>query len=238
MKLKNILLAGTLAVGLAFNSCQLPFNYLERDGNYSGIVVFTYNETPIKDYEVLERFNEFENYNFENKKTYEPVQKWFDREASKYNQKINICLNLFQEQIKVPKEYIKYNRYPLDLEGLSKYLRKTYKDIKNYDFLTVEYSDDYGWEKEGHNMYAAYANPYSRSIFLRNAFNEGYKYHKKLNKDNHYFAHEFLHLIGASDKYGHEFDGIFDDYDIMRNCSDLFDETIKITESTAKEIGW
>jgi hypothetical protein len=248
--LTKILATGLLAFSL-FN-CRSPILHyenkseLENDGNYPGIVIFCYNENKITDAEVKSRFEEFNNYTNEiidnspefRGLVYEPIKVWFDREAKKYGKNIDIPLTLHKKQIKVPKRFIDYSKeYPLDINDFSEYIKLENNELKKYDFITFMYSDDNAWEKTSHRMSSAYVDKYSKSIFLRVSYTLGSRFYDGLGRDNSHLAHEFLHLLGAEDKYNAK-DGIYNDNDIMRNNSGKFDKDIIISEQTAREISW
>jgi hypothetical protein len=240
--LKNILLA--LGLSLAFNSCNLN----KVNDEYNGVVIFCYNEDKITDEEVQSRFDELNNYTTETTYkgydyyglTYEPIETWFDREAKKYGEQIDISLTLYQKQVKVPKKFIDYStEYPVCIREFSAYMRNENKDLKDYYFISFLYSDDKAWEETTHPINVGYANLRSRSFFVRNSYTLGSEFYDGLARNNHIFAHEFAHLLGAHDKYGNnDTDDMYNDMDIMKYYGNKFDEDIIISEPTAEELGW
>lgn len=240
--LKNILLSATLGISLAFNSCFLPFNYektMIRDGDYSGIVVFAYKGNKFSEELINENFSELikSEYIIYNGISYknESVNLWYKEQAKKYNKEIDIKLTLFPEQIEIPKMSIQEDKtFPIRLDNLSKYLRNTY-DINKYDFISIFYLNE-------EDTFNAYAIPDYSSFIIRiptEAKKYGEETFKVVSLKNKTFAHEFSHLIGASDKYVPGNDDV-NDWDIMREFGGFFnlDEDVLITEPTAKEIGW
>lgn len=228
--LKNILLGIAFSLSLSASGCWLfpEKPHLLWDDYYPGVAVFAYKENKITDDEMNNKFNELsttseifisENFSVHN----ESLEEWFDKQAGKYNESINIPLTLYKEQIKVPIEFInEADNFPVDIRGFSNYLRKNY-GLNNYDFISIIINESNG-------AYAGYADRYSFS-FLVNVLPAW----KAINGT---FAHEFSHLLGATDKYSSDYEGKVDNKDLMRNAQTNLDDYIIITDPTAVEIGW
>jgi len=243
------LVASSFLTGCPYPEMK-PSYKLERDGHYPGIVVFTYEENPLSDVLVIQKFNELKNghivleypseeppispmgispVNREIDIDKEPVTydiysvgNWYKKEANKYNQDIEIPLTLFKEQIKVPTKFIKYedDMQSIDLLKFSNYLRDTYKGMSNYDFISVIHHGERDVFSGGY----AYKN--DASFLVENL--TGYSLLNKV------YAHEFAHLLGAKDYE----EGISEENSIMNSYGRKLLEEIVITDKTASEIGW
>lgn len=221
-------LFGIGALVLSLLSCNL---YLKKDGKYAGIVVPIYEDAKASTSFVNQKFYALTNtssikYWGEDHTDYS-IQDWYEQEAARYGQTIEIPLSLYPEQIQIPSEFVTENtRRPVQLDELSKYLRNAYPEIGNYDFITFLFNDP-------SQTFKGYSSIVSDSMVVNNTVRPYI---------NQIVAHEFAHLIGATDKYSKTYSGTVPDYDITRLKGDydhmFLDSDIQITESTANEIGW
>jgi len=193
---------------------------MARDGNYPGVVVHAYQNAP-ESYENKQASFEMLQNGSANTLS---IQAWNTREAKKYNKQISIPLTLFPEDVKIPSSYIKDEKHQLDLEKFSEHLRDAYPELNKYDFIAIYFEVS---PREG----SAYG--YARKNLGTFCLNE------KLKFASAAFAHEKLHLIGATDKYG-EFDpeNIQDLRDIMKTTHSVLDDEVIVSDPTAIEIGW
>lgn len=228
--LRNILLNSLLSVSLSFNSCNLPYPYLEKDGSYDGVVIFAYTTEQISKEKRDYQFYELTNNSLHNGELQESVESWYKNKAEDYGKSIDIPLNLYEKDIKIPEDFISANKFPLDIINFTKYLRKNYPELNNYDFLSIIYQMDFEGSKT-----ISYAYPSGKSFVLRylNPTKE-----KILFSNNPSFAHEVAHLLGATDKYENRPE--IEELDIMKQggVQEVLNENILITKQTAKEIGW
>jgi hypothetical protein len=191
-----------------------------RDGNYPGVIVHAYQNTP-ESYENKQRSFEMLQNGSANTLS---IQAWNTREANKYSKQISIPLTLFQEDVKIPSKYIKEDRHQLDIEGFTEHLRDNYPELKNYDFIAIYFEvtprdgSSYGYARKNLGVFCLKEEMKFASVA---------------------FVHEKLHLIGAEDKYNeHDPNNEFDPRDIMKTVHYALDDEVIVSEPTAEEIGW
>ena len=245
--LKNILLSATLGVGLLFNSCSLKY---KLGSNYSGVVVFAYNNERFTQEDIEKNKLELTTTTYKEGLPIYSQEDWWDIQADKYDKDIYISLEFYPEEVKIPEEMkipqeiVVKKFYRLKLDILADYLRKEYPKLEEYDFLSIVYEDMNTNEIKTQGA----ALPYKKIFYVDGVrfSNErgGFRYMGNV------FAHEFAHLIGASDKYNpDDSTNKTDKLDLMRDGSYNTDnpigqrrgaltEQVKITEPTAEEIGW
>lgn len=231
MKLKNILLSSVFSIGLLVNSCVLPTNYLPSKENYSGIVVFAYANEEISRDKKESQFYELTNNLIKDGKLQESVNNWYKNQAKKYGKSIDIKLTEYSKEIKIPDEFITDSEFPIDIIGLTKYIKTNFKEVNNYDFFSIIYQMDFNGSR-----IIDYSFPQGNSFVLR--YYNPTTYLNPLFSKNPSFAHEFSHLLGASDKYNNYPE--VEELDIMKQggVQEVLDEKVLITEPTAREIGW
>ena len=239
--LKTLLLSATLGLALAFSSCVPFFNsnkYLERDGDYNGIVVFSYDDHRLTSKEIEKNKNELINTHYDSNNL--PIfsqQEWWSKKAEEYGAKFNLSLDFYPNEIKLTKEFILDGG--INLYNFPSYLRKTYPEINNYEFLAIIY--------EKHGFSGGKSLSSTKSFYIYSSFIVSEKIEQPFIGDN--FAHEFAHLGGATDKYNpDDSTNNPDKFDLMRNGSfnqetigmrnGALTEQVKISEQTARELGW
>jgi hypothetical protein len=223
--LKNILLSSVLSLSLA---CTLPYNYLPNKENYSGVVVFAYTTEQIPKEKRENQFYELTNDLIKGE-LQESVESWYKNQAKKYGKSIDINLTEYKEEIQIPKQFLIEGEYPLDGYSLTSYLKSNYKELRGYDFISIFYQIP-EWEGVKSPTFAN-TNAHSFVILYSHTSDE------ISGQNNSIFAHEFAHLIGATDKWKEE--GI-SEFEIMNYPGgvDLFNEKVFIGEKTSREIGW
>ncbi len=225
---------------------------MEKDGDYSGAVVFTYtNERFLA--EEIEALCDTGN---STEASYFYVPQWHKEQADIYNAKFKMDLTCFKNQIKIPKEFIAPagTFHPANLEEISGYLRETYLKLNDYDFLAINHVFPVEYYREGESS-VYYALPNSRAFILGTIkLEDGIGISYVLPRRSS-FAHEFDHLLEATDKKedgkgckkNPETEELYEPDDIMcarqkdenGNWLDIYRlEELRITPPTAYEIGW
>lgn len=265
--LKTLAIAMILGISTYFASCsdfsksvkddnsqeyvcpQEDANCQESQVDYTGAIVFTYSSKEFPQ----ETIEELCNTNSDSMNSYFYVPVWQKTQADNYNAKFNLNLTCYPEQIKIPAKFMnpKGSPYPVDPAVLSDYLRRNYSVLKDYDFIAINHF----LKLDGEYDYFFYTGP---SSFFLATLEDGNLFITPPTQSN--FAHEFNHLMGATDKYnttreraciidpetGKEYDG----HDIMchrihtdpnnprSNYMTPLLEKLIISEPTAEEIDW
>ena len=207
------------------------------------VVVLTYDEKKLPNDAV----------NFLCNDTVNSLVGWLDREYSKYNNTRDFqsiqCIN---KQYAIPTSLINYQQItPLNIYGVIKYLETKVKGLESSKYATVIFYAPRDFYFQNQDVDSKYDFDFIKTP------NQFIKYYPELTTDMYgeILAHEYMHKLGASDKYnptgssaclidpdtGEEYDG----YDIM--CHRIatgagsyvqppFAE-LKITPPTAREIG-
>lgn len=246
--MKRKFMSKLLGIALAIApivSCN-PFSFMPKDNEYTGAVFFAYGDKEHSTPQSLPAniMNDLENEVTQT--NYYPginlsLEDWLDREAGKYGKEIDVPLTFYHEQVKVPDEFfyekgtILKELPTINLRRFSDYLTEIYPEVKSSDFIAVIYNAPYN---------AGYAQP---SGFL--VYSSHFPGDNKANFIGNTFAHEFLHLIGATDK---DYSNLVNEFDIMKNGSyqagldypfgtdytGALLKEVEIQEETAREIGW
>lgn len=206
---------------------------------------------------------------------------WLKYQAANWGVDFNMEFRCVNKKIQVPDYFIakteKYvtcadgtkvkNRFDHFLE-FEPWLRKTYPELTGYNYLmmTTYYGKDYQCPSHGSAAANIYQNTAlvdihkqyeladAKALFGEQA-GKNAMYNPPLNSAKYpmAFAHEFLHLVGAIDKYlswdqkkqsadrcatDKKTGQMYDLYDIMCGGSSYGPKEAKVTEYTAREVGW
>lgn len=221
--------------------------------------VFTYNEEKTPD-DIINTLCDNSSGNWE---SFYSVNPWYKKEAAKYGVDMNISVDCLKEQIKLPARYLTtdsdpknfwcegvYTRSPIkDASGVVDYVKNSNSSLTDRDFINIVHY--VGLAESSCN----FAVSKSFFIFIKKwkSFDK-YLYYPDFsgNTFSITFAHEFGHILGASDKYSTQ-SGVdcltnpktgtpYDGYDIMCHrvnggSTPLLKDLI-VSDPTAEEMGW
>lgn len=257
---------------------DIPTANLTVTKNYRAAGVFVYldEEMPDQFLETLCNPDQTDSY------SYYHTPYWLKNQAAHYGIYLNMEFKCLNKKIKVP-DYFRAktasyitcadgskvkSHYDHYLEFVP-WLRKTYPELSGYDYLvlTTYYGKDYNCP--AHSSAAAniyqntalidirkqYEPEEAKTLFGQSDRYADFIYEPPLNSQRYpmAFAHEFLHLIGAIDKYlswdqkkqsaaacatDKKTGQMYEHEDIMCGGSSNDPRKAKVTEPTAREVGW
>lgn len=241
---KTLTAAMVLSVSAYLASCSdLP------QETYTGAIIFTYSSKEFPKV-IIEKLCDT---NSDSTDSYFYVPVWQKAQADNLGVELSMNLTCYPEPIQIPAELFNAagSSYPISMPVLSAYLKENYHSLREHTFIVMNHFLTVD-ERYDNNFYVGPGSFFLATIEDGNGF--------ITLPTRRTFAHEFNHLLGATDKYGTtreraciidpETGKEYDGYDIMchriptnpdnPNSSYAMPplEELIISEPTAKEIGW
>jgi hypothetical protein len=241
--LKRGILKGLTAAALtAFLSCGI--NTTDSHGHNKGVVVLAQHGEPVPQEVMMMLSGEVSSGH-----SISGIPTWYKKQATDYGIKSTVSLDFHPDQYVVPEPLRKKDNRLLNLSGFTDYLRNSDETLREYDFIAIYNVVLTEFQSAIRTAESGLASEPQQSFFLNVVTASKYYVGNSL-PDVELFAHEYLHLLGAEDKYetgnatslgrdckiNPQTGERYLSEDIMCQYNSL--ESAIISEPTAKEIGW
>jgi hypothetical protein len=237
-KIKRILLKSLATVTLAaFFSCGI--NTTNSHGDNKGVVVLAYHSEAIEEDVMSMLSGEVSSGH-----SLSSIPAWYEKQAGNYGVKSTLSLDFHPDQFVVPESQRSKENRLLNLSDFTDHLRCEDERLLDYNFIAIYNVVFTEFQSFIRTAEIGLANQDKQSFFLNVLTTSKYYVGNSL-PDPELFAHEYLHLMKANDKYDIKSGDCkinpqtgekYLSEDIMCRYEKL--ESATITEPTARELGW